>query len=39
MCFEFQHGLADISKLYHTNINQPMLKLKTHSRSHELFRF
>jgi len=34
MCFQFKHGLADISIL-----SQPMLKLKTHSGFRELFRF
>ena len=37
MCFEFYHGLADISILKFTNICQPMLKLKTHSGFLELF--
>ena len=46
MCFEFQHGLADIRKFYpsllvrdkiYTNIRQSMLKLPTHSGFHDLF--
>ena len=43
MCFEFYHGLADISKFYpsllvrDTNIHQSMLKLPTHSGFNDLF--
>jgi hypothetical protein len=44
MCFEFKHGLADISKFYPSpparnkiQILIPMLKLKTHSGFHDLF--
>jgi hypothetical protein len=40
MCWEFQHGLMDISILIllkFTNIRQSMLKLKTHSGFHDLF--
>ena len=39
MCFEFYHGLSDMSILKCTNIRQPMLKLKAHSDFHDLFRF
>jgi hypothetical protein len=39
MCFDFEHGLADISILSraYTDIRQPVLKLKTHSVFHDLF--
>ena len=39
MCFDFEHGLADISILSraYTNNRQPVLKLKTHSVFHDLF--